>query len=83
MKVYLDDERKTPDGWVRVFWPDEAIELLSLETRDFVVALLCCPCRPVRPLRTELVFAVPGEVLWIGPQICVGWQSDLQAMKVS
>lgn len=29
MKVYLDDERKTPDGWVRVFWPDEAIELLE------------------------------------------------------
>ena len=28
MKVYLDDERSTPDGWVRVYWPDEAIELL-------------------------------------------------------
>ncbi len=29
MKVYLDDERQTPDGWVRVFWPDEAIDLLK------------------------------------------------------
>jgi hypothetical protein len=29
MKVYLDDERTTPDGWVRVFWPDQAIELLK------------------------------------------------------
>lgn len=29
MKVYLDDERTTPDGWVRVYWPDEAIDLLS------------------------------------------------------
>ena len=29
MKVYLDDERETPDGWIRVFWPDEAIELLK------------------------------------------------------
>jgi len=29
MKVYLDDERTTPDGWTRVFWPDEAIELLK------------------------------------------------------
>ncbi|AFJ02714.1 hypothetical protein Q7C_1565 [Methylophaga frappieri] len=28
MKVYLDDERKTPDGWVRCYWPDEVIELL-------------------------------------------------------
>ena len=28
MKVYLDDERRTPDGWVRVYWPDEAIALL-------------------------------------------------------
>lgn len=29
MKVYLDDERTTPDGWHRVYWPDEAIELLK------------------------------------------------------
>ena len=29
MKVYLDDERTTPEGWVRVYWPDEAIELLK------------------------------------------------------
>ncbi|UHQ23507.1 hypothetical protein LVB77_01985 [Lysobacter sp. 5GHs7-4] len=28
MRVYLDDERTTPDGWVRVYWPDEAIALL-------------------------------------------------------
>ena len=29
MKIYLDDERDTPDGWERVYWPDEAIELLE------------------------------------------------------
>ncbi len=29
MKVYLDDERQTPDDWVRVYWPEEAIELLK------------------------------------------------------
>ncbi|WP_057970443.1 cyclic-phosphate processing receiver domain-containing protein [Lysobacter antibioticus] len=29
MRVYLDDERNTPEGWVRVFWPDEAIALLE------------------------------------------------------
>ena len=29
MRVFLDDERQTPDGWVRVWWPDEAIELLK------------------------------------------------------
>ncbi len=28
MKVFLDDLRAAPDGWVRVFWPDEAIALL-------------------------------------------------------
>ena len=28
MRVYLDDERATPPGWVRVYWPDEAIALL-------------------------------------------------------
>jgi len=29
MKVFLDDERITPDGWTRVYWPDEAIALLE------------------------------------------------------
>ena len=29
MKVYLDDERQTPEGWHRVYWPEEAIELLK------------------------------------------------------
>ena len=29
MKVYLDDERKTPEGWIRVYWPVEAITLLE------------------------------------------------------
>lgn len=29
MKVFLDDERATPEGWLRVYWPDEAIALLQ------------------------------------------------------
>ena len=29
MKVYLDDERATPEGWERVYWPDEATALLE------------------------------------------------------
>ena len=29
VKVFLDDERVTPDGWVRVYWPDEAIAFLE------------------------------------------------------
>jgi hypothetical protein len=29
MRVFLDDERSTPAGWVRVYWPSEAIELLE------------------------------------------------------
>lgn len=28
MKIFLDDLRPAPDGWIRVFWPDEAIALL-------------------------------------------------------
>lgn len=32
MRVFLDDERATPDGWVRVYWPNEAIELLKTAT---------------------------------------------------
>ena len=29
MKVFLDDERNTPPGFHRVYWPEEAIELLK------------------------------------------------------
>ncbi|NNE25046.1 MAG: hypothetical protein HKN11_20790 [Rhizobiales bacterium] len=29
MKVFLDDERATPEGWTRVYWPNEAIALLE------------------------------------------------------
>ncbi|MFM0324911.1 cyclic-phosphate processing receiver domain-containing protein [Caballeronia glebae] len=29
MKVFLDDERVTPEGWTRVHWPNEAIRLLE------------------------------------------------------
>ncbi len=29
MRGYLDDERNTPDGWVRVYWPEDAIALLE------------------------------------------------------
>ncbi|MFZ6712500.1 cyclic-phosphate processing receiver domain-containing protein [Undibacterium sp. TC9W] len=29
MKVYLDDERITPDGWTRTYWPEDAIALLK------------------------------------------------------
>jgi hypothetical protein len=31
MKVYLDDERPTPEGWTRTFWPDETIALLQTD----------------------------------------------------
>ncbi|WP_332706276.1 cyclic-phosphate processing receiver domain-containing protein [Plesiomonas shigelloides] len=29
MRIFLDDERVTPPGWVRTYWPDEAIKLLD------------------------------------------------------
>ena len=31
MKVYLDDERPTPPGWIGVRWPEEAIHLLETD----------------------------------------------------
>jgi hypothetical protein len=29
MRVFLDDERVTPPGWVRAYWPSEVIALLE------------------------------------------------------
>lgn len=28
IKVFLDDVRPTPDGWVRAYWPDDVITML-------------------------------------------------------
>ena len=32
IKVYLDDERTEPKGWIRTYWPQEVIELLKTNT---------------------------------------------------
>lgn len=29
LRVYLDDERPAPPGWVRAYWPDDVIALLK------------------------------------------------------
>jgi hypothetical protein len=29
MKIFLDDLRDTPEGWVRTYWPEDVIELLK------------------------------------------------------
>lgn len=29
MKVYLDDMREAPEGWIAVRWPEDAIQLLE------------------------------------------------------
>ena len=29
MNVYLDDERETPAGWLRAYWPDEVVAFLK------------------------------------------------------
>jgi hypothetical protein len=36
MKIFLDDLRDTPPGWVRCFWPQEVIELLKTQTVEEV-----------------------------------------------
>jgi len=29
MKIYLDDERDAPDGWVRLHWPSDVILVIK------------------------------------------------------
>lgn len=30
MKIYLDDERTAPEGWIRCYWPHEVISLYKM-----------------------------------------------------
>jgi len=34
--VFLDDIRETPEGWTRVYWPEEAIALLETGEVDII-----------------------------------------------
>lgn len=36
MKVFLDDEREAPEGWIRVRWPEEVIALLATGEVDAI-----------------------------------------------
>lgn len=36
MKVFLDDIRPTPEGWIRAYWPDEVIALLQTGSVEVV-----------------------------------------------
>ena len=36
MKIYLDDVREAPEGWIRAYWPDEVIEHLKTGDVDEV-----------------------------------------------
>lgn len=31
LKIYLDDERTPPDGWVLARWPDEVVSMMESE----------------------------------------------------
>jgi len=34
VKLYLDDERKAPPGWIQIRWPEEAVEFLKKDVVD-------------------------------------------------
>lgn len=36
LMVFLDDIRETPEGWTRVYWPEEAIALLETGEVDII-----------------------------------------------
>lgn len=36
IKVFLDDERPTPEGWTRAYWPDEVIALIEQGNVDTI-----------------------------------------------
>lgn len=61
MRVFLDDERTTPAGWIRVYWPSEAIALLKtgaveeLSQAVLNLGLISEHHRALRPLNRVVV----------------------------
>lgn len=51
MRVFLDDERSTPEGWVHAYWPDlidsennmfdAKFDFVSLDPEDCTVGYKC------------------------------------------
>jgi len=63
MKVYLDDERTPPNGWILVRWPAEAIEILK--TGDVEVISLD------HDLGDDSIGTGYDVVLWIEEQVAI------------
>lgn len=36
MKLYLDDTREAPKGWVRCYWPEEVIKYIQTESVEMI-----------------------------------------------
>jgi len=36
MKIWLDDVREEPEGWVRCYWPEEVIALLKTNEVEII-----------------------------------------------
>lgn len=64
MNVFLDDERPTPKGWVRAWWPGEVIELLKTHKVN-IISL-------DHDLGNDSIGTGYDVVLWIEKEVALG-----------
>lgn len=64
MKLFLDDERAPPKGWILVRWPQEAIDLLKTNQVE-VISL-------DHDLGDDSIGTGYDVILWIEEQVALG-----------
>lgn len=71
MKIFLDDCRPTPEGWVRCYWPSEVIALL--ETGQVTEVSLDHDLGDADQAKLENRREITGKVVleWIEEQLIV------------
>jgi len=61
MKVFLDDERETPTGWVRAYWPEEAVATRQFRPPEIRVHSANSSARHKMQLGISNIFAMISD----------------------
>ena len=75
MKIYLDDEREAPEGWLRIHWPSDVIALIGAGLNITHISL-------DHDLGDDSRGTGYDVILWIEEQVATGKMKTIPELKV-